>query len=125
VVCLLLALQWGRNQYPWNNSRIIGLFIGFGLFTILFVISQAIRGERATLPPRILGQRSVAAALGFALLFGGTFFLLMYYLPLYFESGRGASATKSGIDILPLIGGVAFSSIFVGSMVTVVGYFPS
>jgi hypothetical protein len=39
IICLLLALQWGGNKYPWLNSRIIGLFIGFGLMVICFAIS--------------------------------------------------------------------------------------
>jgi hypothetical protein len=123
VVCLLLALQWGGNQDPWNSSRIIGLFIGFGLLIILFVASQIILGDQATLPPRILKKRSIAAAVSFAMFFGGSIFLLMYYLPLYFQSIRGVSASRSGINILPLMGGVVVSSILVGSLVTVVGYY--
>lgn len=30
TVCLVLALQWGGSMYPWNDSRIIGLFVGSG-----------------------------------------------------------------------------------------------
>lgn len=50
IICLLLAVQWGGNTYPWNNSRIIGLFVGAGCLLILFVYSQIRLGEKATLP---------------------------------------------------------------------------
>ncbi|OJJ44953.1 hypothetical protein ASPZODRAFT_153281 [Penicilliopsis zonata CBS 506.65] len=123
VVCLLLALQWGGNKYPWNNSRIIGLFIGFGLLTIIFAYSQIKLGERATLPPRILKQRSVAASLTFGLFFGGSFFLLVYYLPIFFQSVRGSSAMKSGIQLLPLMLATVTSSVIVGGLVTMAGYY--
>jgi len=67
VICLLLALQWGGSTYPWNNSRIIGLFIGFGLLTIIFVYTQIRLGDRGTLPPRLFKNRNVVCALAFAL----------------------------------------------------------
>jgi uncharacterized membrane protein YbhN (UPF0104 family) len=59
ICCLLLAIQWGGATYPWSSSRIIGLFVGLGLLLIAFVILQWKLGDGATIPFRILGQRSV------------------------------------------------------------------
>ncbi|OQE19402.1 hypothetical protein PENSTE_c015G04019 [Penicillium steckii] len=123
IICLLLALQWGGNKYPWNNSRIIGLFIGFGLLIILFVVSQVYLGEKATLPPHILKKRTVLAASLFALFFGGAFFLLVYYVPIYFQSVKGSSAMKSGIQLLPLMLATVVSSVAIGGMITAAGYY--
>jgi MFS family permease len=80
VVCLLLALQWGGTEYPWNNSRIIGLFIGFGLMMLLFIGIQFWKGDKGTLPPRLFKNRDVVCAMLFAFFFGGGFFSLVYYL---------------------------------------------
>lgn len=123
IICLLLALQWGGNKYPWSNSRIIGLFIGFGLLAILTVFSQIKLGDRATLPPRIMKQRSVIASTSYALLFGGSFFVLVYYLPIFFQSVRGSSAMTSGIQLLPLMLATVVSSVLSGILVTVFGYY--
>ncbi|OKL58655.1 hypothetical protein UA08_06334 [Talaromyces atroroseus] len=123
IVCLLLALQWGGSKYAWSNSRIIGLFIGFGLIIILFAFSQWKLGDRATLPPRILKKRSVWSASIFAVCFGGAFYLLMYYLPIYFQSVKDHSATKSGIDLLPILLASVISSILLGGVITIVGYY--
>jgi len=38
--------------------------------------------------------------------FGGSFFVLLYYLPIYFQSVDGVSASKSGVDNIPLVLGV-------------------
>ena len=123
VVCLLLALQWGGNKYPWNNSRIIGLFIGFGLLAILFTISQIWLQDRATIPPRILKNRTVASSVLFGLFFGGGFFILVYYLPIYFQSVRGSSAMKSGIQLLPLMMATVVASVIYGGLITAAGYY--
>lgn len=123
IICLLLALQWGGNKYPWNNSRIIGLFVGFGVLIILFVISQIYLGPQATLPPHILKQRTVLSATSFALFFGGAFFLLVYYVPIYFQSVKGSSAMKSGIQLLPMMLATVVSSVFFGALVGYVGYY--
>jgi len=59
VCCLLLALQWGGTKKPWGSSQIIGLFVGFGLLTVAFGFVQWRLGENATIPLRVLRQRSV------------------------------------------------------------------
>ncbi|KAJ5118320.1 major facilitator superfamily domain-containing protein [Penicillium atrosanguineum] len=123
IICLLLALQWGGNQYAWNNSRIIGLFVGFGLLVILFAASQVYLGEQATLPPHILKQRTVLSACLFALFFGGAFFVLVYYVPIFFQSVKGSSAMKSGIQLLPLMLATVVSSVVLGGLITIAGYY--
>jgi MFS family permease len=80
IVCLLLALQWGGTEYPWNDSRIIGLFIGFALMIIVFVAIQIWKGDAGTLPPRLFKQRDVLAAMMFSMFFGAALFPLLYYL---------------------------------------------
>lgn len=123
VVCLLLALQWGGNRYPWNNSRIIGLFVGFGLLVVLFTVSQLWLQDKATIPPRILKNRTVASSVLFGLFFGGGFFLLVYYLPIYFQSVRNSSAMKSGIQLLPLMLATVVASVIYGGLITATGYY--
>jgi hypothetical protein len=56
-------------------------------------------------------------------LFGGAFFVLVFYLPLYFQSIKGVSATKSGIDIIPLILSDVIASIVTGGLIMVIGYY--
>jgi hypothetical protein len=123
VICLLLALQWGGTTFPWKSSRIIGLLVSFGCLIILFIIIQIRLGDDATLPPRILSQHTVLAAVSFSIMFGAAFFLLLFYLPVYFQTIKGSSATKSGIDTLPFMLSTVISSMVAGGLVTWVGYY--
>ncbi|EPS31140.1 hypothetical protein PDE_06095 [Penicillium oxalicum 114-2] len=135
VICLILALQWGGNSYAWGSSQIIGLFVGFGLLILLFAASQVwitrrdeknraiSKSASATLPPSILAKRSIWSAGLFAFFFSGGFFLLVYYLPIYFQSVRGSSAMTAGLQLLPFMLTTVLSSIMVGAMVTAVGYY--
>ena len=80
IVCLLLALQWGGADYPWNSSKVIGLFVGFALMIAIFIGIQFWQGDQGTLPPRLFKDRNVLAAMMFAAFFGAAFFPLIYYL---------------------------------------------
>lgn len=77
VICALLALQWGGTKYEWSNPRIIVLFVLFGILTIVFIAIQRWKGENATVPPRIIKQRTMASAAWFAVCLGGGFFIFM------------------------------------------------
>ncbi|KAK6581379.1 hypothetical protein PZA11_006070 [Diplocarpon coronariae] len=123
VICLLLALQWGGSTYAWQNSRIIGLFIGCGLLAILFISTQIRLGDRGTLPPRLFSNRNVVCALAFALFFGSGFFVIIFYLAIYFQSVKGSSATMAGIQLLPLLISTVLSSIATGGLITAIGYY--
>lgn len=123
IVCLLLALQWGGSKYPWNNGRIIALFVIFGLLLAVFVFIQFKEGDNATVPPRVLKQRSVAGGAWFAAALGASFFVFVYFLPIWFQAIKGVSATKSGIMNLPLILGLVIVSMVSGVAVTTLGYY--
>ena len=123
IVCLLLALQWGGTKYPWSNGRIITLFVLFGILIILFVAVQFWKGETATVPPRIMNQRSMLGAAWFAICLGGAFFLFIYYLPIWFQAIKGVSATESGIRNLPLILGQVIMSVGSGILISKFGYY--
>ena len=123
VVCLLLALQWGGTAYPWNDPKIIGLFVAFGVITIIFVVIQVLSGDRATIPMSVFFRRSIFFAAMFSFFVGASFLIVVYYIPLYFQGVNGVSATRSGIDTLPLLISVVIGSLCGGALVTILGYY--
>ncbi|KAK5662036.1 hypothetical protein OQA88_10148 [Cercophora sp. LCS_1] len=123
VICLLLALQWGGTEHPWNSSVIIGLFVGAGLMGVIFIGIQIWKGDKGTLPPRLFKKRDSLCAMGFAFFFGAGFFPLVYYLSLYFQAIQGDSAVQAGIKLLPLLISVVITSVGTGGLITVVGYY--
>ncbi|KAK9489621.1 major facilitator superfamily domain-containing protein [Lipomyces doorenjongii] len=123
IVCLLLALQWGGTRYAWSNGRIIALFVIFAVLIIIFLGVQVWKGDYATVPPRIVRQRSMAFSILFALLLGASFFIIIYFIPVWFQAIKGVSATKSGIMSIPMVLSLVVFSLLCGTAVTVFGYY--
>ncbi|KAI9837895.1 MAG: hypothetical protein M1837_002685 [Sclerophora amabilis] len=122
TVCYLLALQWGGVTKPWNDSSVIGTLVGFIVIGAAFFLIQWRQGERGIIIGRILRVRSVYIAMGFIFLLAGTFFLLIYYLPIYFQVVSGVDAAESGIRNLPLILAQTIATIASGLLITKFGH---
>jgi EmrB/QacA subfamily drug resistance transporter len=123
IICLLLALQWGGTTYAWNDGRIIALFVVFGVLLLAFIAVQIWVGDNAAVPLRIAKQRSMAAGSFYSICVGASFFIMVYYVPIWFQAIKGVSATHSGIDTLPMMIAVVFGSIFAGGIVSTWGYY--
>ncbi|KAI5850055.1 major facilitator superfamily domain-containing protein [Tricharina praecox] len=123
IVCLLLALQWGGSKYPWKSGRIIGLLVTFGVLAIAFAVIQVRSGDKATLPLRILKQRSIASGCLVSFGIGSSFMILIFYIPIWFQAIQGVTATQSGIRNLPLVLGVTIFAIVSGGLTTWLGYY--
>ncbi|KAF7367324.1 Major facilitator superfamily transporter [Mycena sanguinolenta] len=123
IVSLLLALQWGGSKYAWKSARIIALFCVFGVFIIIFVAVQIWKQENATVPPRIFVKRSIWAGGWFSLTMGASFFIFVFYIPIWFQAIKGTTAVRSGIDNLPMILALVISSILAGGLITTFGYY--
>lgn len=123
VVCLLLALQWGGTTYAWGNARIIVLFILAAILLSVFVFIQFRSGDNATIPIRIITQRSIASGVYFSAISPGAMFIMIYFLPLWFQAIKGVSAVRSGIDTLPLVMSLVVASIIAGALTSKTGYY--
>jgi hypothetical protein len=123
IISLLLALQWGGTKYSWNDGRIITLFVVFGVLIVAFLYVQYRQQENATVPPRIIVNRSVWAGCLYGFCNTSTFFLMVYYIPIWFQAIQGTSAVESGIRNLPMLISTILLSIMSGGLVTKLGYY--
>ncbi|MCJ1436570.1 hypothetical protein MMC27_005950 [Xylographa pallens] len=123
IVCLLLALEWGGSTYAWQNGRIIALLVLAGLLATAFLAVQVRAQEGATVPPRILAQRSMAAGFVFAFCLGAAMIAMVFYLPVWFQAITGVSAVASGIRSLPLMLSLVAASIAAGGAIAALGYY--
>ncbi len=120
VSCLLLVTVWGGTEYPWGSPLIVGLGAAGALLTVLFVLREHYAAE-PILPLRLFRNRvfTLTGGAGFILglcMLGGAIFL-----PLFLQVATGASATNSGLLILPLTAGVVTMSITTGRLITRTG----
>lgn len=68
IVSLLLALQWGGFTYTWQNSKVWGTLLGFGLMLAVFIGIQIRQKDRATIPARVFKQQTVLVSCVFSAL---------------------------------------------------------
>jgi predicted MFS family arabinose efflux permease/DNA-binding MarR family transcriptional regulator len=118
AVVLLCTL--GGVNYSWGSPQIIGL----GVLSLLLIVAFTVAERRAAepvLPLRLFGNRvfSVTSAIG--LVVGFALFGSVTYLPLFLQVVNGASPTGSGLQILPLMGGLLLTSITSGQIISRTG----
>jgi MFS family permease len=123
VICYILALQWGGQSKAWDSGSVIACLVCFGVIMIAFVVVEYYQGERAIIVGRLLKDRTISVGMGFIFFLAGGFFLLLYYIPIYFQVVSGVSASQSGVRNLPLILGVTISTILSGGLITAFGHF--
>jgi MFS family permease len=122
IIMVLMALQWGGNTYAWNSAIIIGLFCGFGALVLVFVGWEFYKGKDAMMPLGILARRTIwATSLTSFFGFASTF-VVIYYLPEWFQVIKDVSPFKSGVMNLALFLAQIIGSIVAGSMINKLGY---
>ncbi|KAF2651563.1 putative efflux pump antibiotic resistance protein [Lophiostoma macrostomum CBS 122681] len=121
--CLTLVLQRGGVTKPWNNGSVIGTLVAFTVLLGLFVANEWWMGERSLLVPRLINTKTLALLSSFMVFSAASFFIILYYLPVYFQSVDGISPAESRVRNLPFIIGVALFSITSGFIVGGTGHY--
>ncbi|KAJ5777686.1 hypothetical protein N7520_000932 [Penicillium odoratum] len=123
MVCLLLAFQWGGSTYAWSSGRIIALFTMFGILILIFAAIQVWKPETATIPARVITQRSIFRAAVFLFFTSSSMIMMIYYVPIWFQTVKLVNPVKSGIYTLPLVLSLVVAS-FIGGLATQkIGYY--
>ncbi|KAG8627311.1 hypothetical protein KVT40_004794 [Elsinoe batatas] len=123
LICLLLALQWGGITWPWSDARVIVTLVVGILLIIAFAIVQLWVQENGTAPPRIVRQRTIAAAAISFIGIGGALVITAFYLPLWSQVVQGVSASEAGIRLIPYFLSTVLFAIISGVAVSKVGYY--
>ncbi|WP_255254067.1 MDR family MFS transporter [Streptomyces albidoflavus] len=118
--CLVLLTSWGGTEYAWGSATILALGAGAALSTVLFLVAERYAAE-PLIPLRLFRESIfnltglIGAVVGIAL-FGAA-----SYLPTFLQMVDGASATESGLLMLPMMGGVVGASILSGQLISKTG----
>ncbi len=119
TVSILLALNLG-SSLGWTSVAIGGLAVAGGAgFAALPAVER--RSRDPLLPPPLLALPIVWRAGVCVLLFAAQLFALIVELPLLLQKGFGASASASGLMLLPLTLAQVASSTAVGSWISRTG----
>ncbi|MGV9250030.1 MFS transporter [Streptomyces sp. NPDC003697] len=118
--CLVLLTSWGGTEYAWGSRVILGLGAGAAAAALLFLVVERFAAE--PLIPLRLFRDSVFNVTGLVgLVVGVALFGAASYLPTFLQMVDGASATESGLLMLPMMGGIVVASIVSGQLISRTG----
>jgi EmrB/QacA subfamily drug resistance transporter len=119
---LILLTTLGGNTYDWNSPQIIGM----GLISVIAIALFAWIEKRAAepiLPPSLFRNRVFVVCSAVGLVVGFALFGALTYLPLFQQVVRGLSPTASGLQLLPVMGGLLVTSIASGQIIVRTGHY--
>lgn len=122
VSTLLLGLVWGGSEYPWGSPVIVGLIVGSVVLTAVFLWWES-RTPEPILPLRLFRGRVFSGGVALSFLLGGAMFGAIVFLPLFLQVATGATATNSGLLLLPLMAGLMTTSILSGRVIAKTGHY--
>jgi EmrB/QacA subfamily drug resistance transporter len=120
LVPLLIIAEQGRT-WGWGSvSAYVCYLLGAaGIAAFVWVESKA--GDDALLPLRLFRNRNFAVGSAQATIVGLGMFGGIAAIPLYLQIVKGASPTKAGLLLLPLIGGMMIASLASGQITSRTG----
>ena len=120
VTCIVLVTTWGGTTYAWGSVTILTMMVAVVVLLGLFIMVEG-RAAEPVIPLSLFRNRVFSVSSGVGFIVGFSLFGVITYLPQYQQVVRGASATASGLQLFPLMGGLLIGSIGSGQIISRTG----
>ncbi|WP_181804405.1 MDR family MFS transporter [Streptomyces shenzhenensis] len=120
ITSIVLVTTWGGSQYAWTSARIMEL-IAIGVVALIGFVFWQTKAAEPVLPLHIFRSRNFTLMSIIGFIVGFVMFGATLFLPLYQQSVQGASATNSGLLLLPMLGAMLVTSMIAGRVTTSTG----
>ncbi|WP_310963661.1 MDR family MFS transporter [Nocardioides terrisoli] len=122
LTALVLMITWGGTQYPWGSWQVVTLGVVAAVGVVAFLAIEH-RAAEPIIPLRLFGSMnfSLSTALGFVAgfaMFGG-----ITFLPQFQQLVQGASATNSGLLLMPMMLSAMVFSLGGGQVMSRTGHY--
>ncbi|WP_284575838.1 MDR family MFS transporter [Streptomyces sp. 2P-4] len=117
ITSTVLVTTWGGTEYAWGSAEIVGLIAVGAVSTAAFLFAET-RAAEPVMPLHIFRSRNFALMSVIGFLVGFAMFGAVLYLPLFQQSVQGASATNSGLLLLPMLLSMMAVSLIAGRVTT-------
>jgi EmrB/QacA subfamily drug resistance transporter len=122
ISTLVLLTTWGGTEYAWGSGVIIGLGVVTALLLVAFLAVER-RVVEPTLPLRLFRLPTFRIATTVSLIVGVAMYAAVTYLPTFLQVANGASASNSGLLIVPVMLGLLTASVSAGQIITRTGHY--
>jgi EmrB/QacA subfamily drug resistance transporter len=117
VTAIVLLTTWGGTTYPWGSWPIVSLGIGAVVLVVAFCLVER-RAVEPLIPLGLFRIRvfTVSNAMGFIV--GSIMFGAIVYVPLFLQTVHGSTPTSSGLQLLPMVGGLLIATVIGGQLIS-------
>ncbi|WP_439677432.1 MDR family MFS transporter [Embleya sp. MST-111070] len=120
VVPLLIVAEQGR-EWGWGSGVSLACYLIGAVGVISWILVERRMGEDALIPMRLFSDRIFSLASLIGVIFGMAMFGGFMLIPQYFQIVKGASPTKAGLLMIPVMVGMMGSSILSGQITSKTG----
>ncbi|WP_406373680.1 MDR family MFS transporter [Streptomyces sp. NBC_00647] len=117
ISAIVLVTTWGGTEYAWSSARIMEL-TGIGVASLVGFVFWQTKAAAPVMPLHIFRSRNFTLMSTIGFITGFVMFGAVLFLPLYQQSVQGASATNSGLLLLPMLGAMLAVSMVAGRVTT-------
>ena len=120
LVPLLTVAEQGR-EWGWGSGRSVTAYVVGGLGLAAFYFAERAMGDAALIPLRLFRIRAAAITILASIAIGAAMFGGILILPLYMQIVHGASPTKAGLLMLPMVLGMMSGALVSGQIISRTG----
>lgn len=120
ITAIVLVTTWGGTEYAWSSAIIMEL-VALGVAALVGFLFVESRAAEPIMPLHIFRNRNFTLMSVIGFLTGFVMFGAVLFLPLFQQSVQGASATNSGLLLLPMLLSMMVVSLVSGRMTTNTG----
>lgn len=120
ISAMILLTTWAGDVFAWLSLQSFGLVAAFAVGLATF-IRWELRVPEPLLPLEIFRERSFTMASILAFVSGIVVFACVLYLPIFQQAVQGASPSKSGLLLLPMMIPVVIVAQIAGKVMTSTG----
>ncbi len=117
LASIVLFTSLGGTTWAWGSVQIIGLIVLSIVSLPAFLLVEH-RAAEPILPLSLFRNQTFAVTSAIGFIVGFALFGAITYLPLYLQVTKGASPTRSGLQLTPLMAGLLVTSIVSGQLIS-------
>ncbi|MFF4699075.1 MDR family MFS transporter [Streptomyces chattanoogensis] len=120
IMAAVLVTTWGGRDYSWGSPMVLTL-IGVAVLAVAALLYVERRVAEPMLPLGLFASRNFSLVTVIGFLLGCVMTSGITFLPIFQQVVQGASATNSGLLLLPMFGSMVIVSAFMGRVITNTG----
>jgi EmrB/QacA subfamily drug resistance transporter len=117
ITAIVLVTTWGGSEYAWDSAVIMEL-IAIGVVSLVGFLFVETKAAEPIIPLHIFRNRNFTLMSVVGFMSGFVMFGAVLFLPLFQQSVQGASATNSGLLLLPMLLSMMVVSLIAGRVTT-------